>query len=202
VKDSTGQVVDRFSQDAPYEIPDDKLAALQTLSIPYTHLVSLPAGRYTVETALLDREGNRETASEVAFDNPESKGLGLSSVVLVRQVETATGQPDATDPFRLGNSRVTPELAATLSPGAKPYAYFVVYPDKANPEQPRMVVQFLLNGQVVARKVSELPAPDASGAIPMVIESPAEPGNCELKIIAIQGAGGLARSLKYTVAEK
>jgi hypothetical protein len=62
-----------------------------------------------------------------------------------------------------------------------------------------MVVQFLLNGQVLERQVSDLPAPDANGAIPMLIESAAKPGNCELRITAIQGDTGLARSLKYSV---
>jgi VWFA-related protein len=202
VKDSGGQVVDKFSQDAPYDIPDDKLASIGTASVPYTHLLSLPPGRYTVETAVLDRQANREAANEVAFDSPGRKGMGLSSVMLVKQVEAAAGPPDPANPFRVENNLVTPELTTALSASAKPYVYFVVYPDKASQEQPRIVVQFLVNGQVVARKVSELPAPDPTGAIPMLIESPAEPGNCELKIIAIQGAAALERSLKYTVPAK
>ncbi len=200
VKDSSGQVVDKFSQDAPYEIPDDKLASIETSTIPYTHVLSLPPGRYTVETAMLDRQSNREATNEMVFDSPERKGLRLSSVMLVRQVDAADGQPDASDPFRVGNTRVTPELATTLSATAKPYVYFVVYPDKAKPEQPRLMVQFLLNGQVLAKQVTDLPAPDASGAIPMLIESAARPGECELKIVAIQGAQALERSLKFTVA--
>jgi len=200
VKDASGQVVDKFSQDAPFEIPDDKLAVIATETIPYTHVLTLPPGRYTVETSVLDRQGNRESTSEMAFDSPERKGLRLSSVMLVRQVDAANGQPDASDPFRVGNTRVTPELATTLSASAKPYVYFVVYPDKAKPEQPRLMVQFLLNGQVLAKQVADLPAPDASGAIPMLIESAAKPGDCELKIVAIQGAQALERSLKFTVA--
>ena len=200
VKDASGQVVDKFSQDAPFEIPDDKLASLETSTIPYTHVLTLPPGRYTVETAMLDRQSNREATNEMVFDSPERKGLRLSSVMLVRQVDAAAGQPDASDPFRVGNNRVTPELATTLSAGARPYVYFVVYPDKARPEQPRLMVQFLLNGQVLAKQVADLPAPDASGAIPMLIESAAKPGDCELKIVAIQGGQALERSLKFTVA--
>jgi VWFA-related protein len=202
VKDSSGQVVDRFSQDAPYEIPDDKLASLETATIPYTHLLTLPPGRYTVETVMLDLQSNREATSEMAFDSPERKGLRLSSVMLVRQVDATVGQPDASDPFRVGNNRVTPELATTLSARAKPYVYFVVYPDQAKTEQPRLMVQFLLNGQVLAKQVTDLPAPDASGAIPMLIESSARPGECELKIVAMQGGQALERSLKFTVAGK
>ncbi len=200
VKDSSGQVVDRFSHDAPYEIPDDKLSSVEAASVPYTHVLSLPPGRYTVETAVLDRQGNREASSEVVFESPARKGMGLSSVTLVRKVEAVAGPPDAADPFRFENSRVTADLETALSASAKPYVYFVVYPDKAIPEPPRIVVQFLLNGQVLAKQVSDLPAPDASGAIPMVIESAAKPGDCELRIIAIQGPQALERSLKFTVA--
>ena len=199
VKDASGQVVDKFGQDAPFEIPDDKLAALGTASIPYTHLLNLPPGRYTVETAVIDRESSRAATNEVAFDNPESKGIGLSSVMLVSQVEPATGQPDAADPFLVGKDRVTPDLATTLSASAKPYIYFVVYPDQASSEHARIEIQFLLDGQVVARHAEDLPAADAGGAVPKLFRTVAKPGNCELKIVATQGAESLERSVKYTV---
>jgi VWFA-related protein len=199
VRDASGQVVDKFSQDTPYEIPDDKLATIQSLSIPYTHLLDLPPGHYMVETAVLDREGNREAANEVPIASSGSKGIGLSSVMLVRQVEAA-GQADAADPFRVGNDRVTPELETTLSASAKPYVYFVIYPDKASEEPPRLMVHLLQNGQVLAKRLVELPAPDATGAIPMVLGAAATPGACEMRITAFQGAESLTRSVKYTVA--
>ncbi len=201
VKDASGQVVDKFSQDTPYEILDDKLATIQSLSIPYTHLLDLPPGHYMVETAVLDREGNREATNEVPIESSGSKGIGLSSVMLVRQVEAA-GQADAADPFRVGNDRVTPELETTLSASAKPYVYFVIYPDKASAEPPRLMVYLLQNGQVLAKRLVELPAPDATGAIPMVLGSAATPGACEMRITAFQGAESLTRSVKYTVAAK
>ncbi len=199
VKDASGQVIDKFSQDAPFEIPDDKMSALAGASIPYTHVLSLPAGRFTVETAVLDREGSRASTSEVVIENPPSKGIGMSSVLLIRQVEAATGKPDAGDPFRVGTKRVTPELAPTLPAGAKPFVYFVVYPDKANSAHARIEIQFLIDGQVVARRAEDLPAADAAGAVPKLFGTLAKPGNCELKIIATQGSESLERSVKYTV---
>ncbi len=199
VKDSSGQVIDKFSQDAPFEIPDDKMAALAGASIPYTRLLSLPAGRFTVETAVLDREGSRASTSEVVIENPPSKGIGMSSVLLIRQVDAATGKPDAADPFRVGSKRVTPELAATLQAGAKPFVYFVVYPDKASSAHARIEIQFLIDGHVVARRAEDLPAADAEGAVPKLFGTLAKPGNCELKIIATQGSESLERSVKYTV---
>ena len=56
VKDSSGQVVDKFSQDSPYEIPEENLAKARATTITFTHPLALPPGHYTVETAVLDRK--------------------------------------------------------------------------------------------------------------------------------------------------
>ncbi|MGA2183028.1 MAG: VWA domain-containing protein [Bryobacteraceae bacterium] len=202
VKDGSGQIVDKFSQDSSWEIPDDKLAAAQAQSITWTHPFNLPPGRYTVETAVLDREGNRASTNILEFNNPEHKGIGLSSVMLVQQVEPVKGQADAADPFEFATSRVIPELAPTLNPASLPYVYFVVYPDKAKAEKPQIEVQFLVDGVVVARQTSDLPPADASGAIPMVVGAVRKSGQCELKIAALQGGESAEQSVKYTVAER
>ena len=199
VKDSSGQVVDKFSQDAPFEVPDDKLASLATATIPYAHLLDLPAGHYSIETAVLDREGSKASTSTVEIDNPAGKGMGMSSVLLVKQVDAATGKADGIDPFRVGSKRVTPELATTLTAGAKPYVYFVVYPDKSISEHARIEIQFLVDGQVVARRAEDLPAADAAGAVPRLFGTVAKAGDCEMKIIATQGRETLERSVKYKV---
>jgi VWFA-related protein len=200
VKDANGQIVDKFSQDSSWEIPDDKLAAVQSQSITWTHPFNLPAGHYTVETALLDREANRASTNVVEFHNPTHKGIGLSSVMLVQQVQPVQGQADAADPFEFATNRVIPELAPALSATSTPYVYFVVYPDKAKTEKPQIEVQFLVDGVVVARQTSELPPADASGAIPMVVGAVRKPGQCELKIAALQGGELAQHSVKYTVA--
>jgi hypothetical protein len=202
VKDSSGQIVDKFSQDAPYEIPDDKLAALGTTSIPYAHLLSLPPGRYTVETAVVDREGGRSSTNVFQIDNRERRGVGLSDVVLVQRVEPVTGQADAADPLQFQGQRVVPEMATSLPPNAEPYVYFIVYPDKSKAEKPKIGVQFLLDGRVIAQQTAGLPDPDATGAIPMSIGAVARPGNYELKITALQGSDSVEQSLKYSIAAK
>jgi VWFA-related protein len=202
VKDANGQVVDKFSQDAPYEVPDEKLAAMQAASILYTHPFHLPPGRYTVETAVLDREGNRSSAGVIEIDNPERNGIGLSDVVLVRQVQRVNGEADATDPFQFASNRVVPELGTVLKPGAQPHVYFVVYPDRARTEPLKLGVQLVADGNVVARQTADLPRPDASGAIPMTIEVAGQPGAYELKITATQGSDSTERSIQYSIAAK
>jgi VWFA-related protein len=207
VKDASGQVIDKFSQDSPYEIPDENLAKAQATSISFTHPLSLPPGHYTMETAALDRESNRATTSTVAFDSPEQKGVGLSSIMLVQHVEPVKGKVESTDPLEFQpdpaqGQRVIPELATDLTPSATPYVFFVVYPDRSIADKPKIQVEFLLGGQVLAKQTADLPAPDATGAIPMVINTAAKPGNCELRVTALQGNSSTKQSLTYTVAAK
>ena len=202
VKDSDGQIVDKFGQDSSWEIPDEKLATAQGQTITWTHPFNLPPGRYTVETAVLDREGNRAGTNVMTFNNPERKGIGLSSVMLVQQVQPVKGQPDSADPFEFATNRIVPELVPSLKAATAPYVYFVVYPDKAKAEKPQIEVQFLVNGVVVARQTSDLPPADASGAIPMVVGAAQKTGDCELRIAALQGSESTEQSVKYTVAAR
>jgi len=201
VKDAGGQIVDKFSEDSVWEIGDDKLAVAQSQPITWTHPFNLPPGHYTIEAALTDRETNRTSTNVMTFDNAKHSGIGLSSVMLVREVEPVKGQADAADPFQFATSRVIPELATALQPATAPYVYFVVYPDKAKAEKPQIEVQFLVDGKIVAKQTSALPPPDASGAIPMVVGAVRRPGHCELKIAALQGGEAAENSVEYTVAQ-
>ncbi len=202
VKDERGAVADRFSLDAPYEVPSDKLAEVQASLITYTHPLRLPAGRYTVEAAMIDHEGRRSSARVIEFASLEPRrGVEISSVILVQRVQPAGASPDAADPFVYQGNRVSPLISTTLSASMKPAVYFVVYPDKTNAEKPKVRVEFLTGGQTLANQTAELPPPDASGAIPVVVGAAMRPGDCELRITAIQGADSATESVRYTVPQ-
>jgi VWFA-related protein len=207
VKDSSGQVVDKFSQDSPYEIPEENLTKARATSITFMHPLTLPAGHYTMEIAALDREANHASVTNVAFDNTEHKGVGLSSILLVGHVEPVSGKVAAADPLEFlpdpaQGKRVVPELDTNLAANVSPNVFFIVYPDKSIADKPKIQAEFLLNGQVLAKQVADLPAPDATGAIPMVINTAAKAGNCELRITAMQGGSSSVQSLKYSIAAK
>ncbi|MGA2038603.1 MAG: VWA domain-containing protein [Bryobacteraceae bacterium] len=207
VKDSSGQVVDEFSRDVPLEVPDENLEQMRKSTIPFTHPIQLPPGRYTLETAVVDQEARRASVSRLEFESPAAKGLALSSVVLAQQVQTVNGQVDATDPFEFSSgsraTRVIPELSAALSAQAQPLAYFVVYPDKADPAKPKIEVESLADGQVIAARTLDAPAAGPNGAIPLVLRAPAHAGNCELRITAVQGSNkSVTESLAYTIGAK
>jgi VWFA-related protein len=200
VKDPNGEIVDRFGQDYLYLVPDAQLAGIQAAAIDYKHAFNLPAGHYTVESVLLDREAKRASTSTVEFDSPSANGVGLSSVMLVARADALTAEPDADDPLQFQGRDLVPMLGGSLKASAQPLLYFVVYPDKSIQEMPRIRVQFLVNGEELAQKQDELPPPDSSGAIPVVVNAVTKPGNCEIRITASQGFHTATRSVTYTVA--
>ena len=207
VKDSTGQVVDKFSQDSPYEIPAENLTKARATSITFTHPLALAPGHYTMETAALDREANRASTSKIEFDSPEQKGVGLSSILLVQGMEQVKGKVESADPLQFQpepaqGKRVIPELATKLPANTSPYVFFVVYPDSSIGDKPKIQAEFLVDGAVLSKQVADLPAPDATGAIPMVINTAAKPGDCEIRITAVQGKSSTMQSLKYSIAAK
>jgi VWFA-related protein len=201
IRDANGQVVDKYSVDQPYFIADANLAAVRATPLIYTHSLDLPPGHYTVETALVDREGSQATAENAQFDIPApSKGVGISSLVVVQQVEAANAQPDAADPLIFKGKHVIPMVEATVNPANKRYVYFVVYPDKSNAEKPKIHVAFKTGGQIFAEQTADLPAPDATGTIPMFVAAATRPGSCELQITALQGSESATEHIKYAVA--
>jgi hypothetical protein len=200
IRDSNGDVVDKYSLDQPYYIADANLAATRASALTYTHPIDLPPGHYTVETAIVDREGSQATAETSAIEVPAPpKGLGISSLVVVEHVEPAKDQADAADPLTFKGRHVIPMVQATVNPANKRFVYFVVYPDKSNTEKAKIHIEFKTGGQVFAEQTTDLPAPDASGTIPMFVAAVPRPGTCELQVTALQGSESAASHIKYGV---
>ncbi len=203
IKDANGQVVDKFSQDSPFEFPASSLkqAAFSNLDLAYP--VNLPPGKYRAEIAVVDQEAHRASVSRFDFESQAPKPLELSSLTLVQRVENVKSGDPNTDPFVLSDGshfrRVVPQVENKLASNAKPMAYFVVYPEKNTQDKPRIQVEMLVNGKVLARQMSELSAPMPDGSIPMLLGAPLAPGNCELKITATQGKDTITQSLRYVV---
>jgi hypothetical protein len=203
LRDANGQVVDKYSVDTPYTIPDANLAAVRATALTYTHPLDLPPGHYTVETALVDREGGQASTNVTPIDVlAPAKGVSISSLVAVQELAPAGTQADNADPLTFKGKHVTPMVDAVVNPANKRYIYFVVYPDKSNTEKPKIHVEFRSGGQVFAQSTADLPAPDATGAIPMFVAAATRPGDCELQITAQQGSQSATSRLQYAVAAK
>ncbi|MGB9458054.1 MAG: PA14 domain-containing protein [Bryobacteraceae bacterium] len=199
IRDAEGHVVEKMSQDFPFQVPDARVAGFQAGSFSYTRPVTLPPGRYTLEAAIADREADHASVRAVQFENPEYGGVGLSDLLLVKKLEDVNGPPDATDPLECGGKRALPELAGVVRASAQPFIYFMVYPDAALDAKPRMEVELSAGGRVVARQTADLPAPNADGAIPMSVATVTAPGTYAVKIAIQQGSQRVERRLEYLV---
>jgi VWFA-related protein len=201
IRDANGEVVDKYSLEKPYYVPDANLAAMRADRLTYTHVFDLPPGKYTVDAAVLDREGAKATSETGSFEVPAPpKGVGISSLALVGYLNPAGAQPDANDPFVIKDKLVVPMVEAEVSPSSKHWIYFVVYKDKASQEKPKIHVEFKSGGQVVADQTASLPEADKNGAIAMLVAAPIRPGNCELQITAMQGTESASEHIAYVGA--
>jgi len=202
IRDVEGHVVQKMSQDFPFEFPDARLAAFQAGSLSYTRAVPLAPGRYTVEAVVDDREANEASVRSLEFENPEYGGVALSDLLLVKKLEDINGPQDAADPLEYGGKRALPELGGVVRASAHPFIYFMVYPDTTAEARPHMEVEFSLGGRAVAHQTADLPAPDASGAIPMSIVTLIEPGNYAIKVAIQQGSERVEKHLDYSITEQ
>jgi VWFA-related protein len=199
VKDSTGQVVDKYSVDQPYYIPDAKLQDALSMPIEYTHPVNLPAGHYTVETAVIDREVGRASTSTSQFDSPDMKGIGVSSILVIQRMEAAD-KPDPNDPLVFMGKRLVPLLDSTLHAGSPYMLYFAIYPDKSNTEQPAAQIEVSSGGKVLATVPAKL---IQDGSVWRALAgAPAQPGSYQVKVTATQGSSPAAtQTLTYTAVK-
>ena len=185
IKDSGGQVVDKYSFDQTYYLPDDKWKAALATPIVYSHPLNLPAGHYTVETAVVDREARRASVSVTEFDNPEIRGFGMSSLMAIQSVENAD-KPDAADPMQFQGKVLVPMLGKTAH-ADKPYLlYFLAYPEPSNAEKPAAQVEISADGKVLATGPVSLKGEGA--VLRGLLKGPAVAGNLQVKVTVSQGS--------------
>ena len=194
VKDRDGKVVERVSQDYPFQGPLDKLPQLRQGNVVFKRRLVVPSGSYTVELVAQDRDGAATSVYRAPLEVPASQGLAVSSVVIVRKMEQApppqAGAPE--DPLRGEAMRIVPSLDDPISKAvtAKVPIYLVVYPVAGSPS-PQMTMEFSSEGKAEGRSAVALPAADLDGRIRFLAPIPIDrfgPGRHELKVIVRQGS--------------
>jgi VWFA-related protein len=192
VKNAKGEVVEKFTRDMPLQGALDKQEAVKTGNFIYKELLTVPAGKYTLETAVVDRETNKISAARTEFEIGAPKGVGISNISLIRSFQPNAKDLDPNDPFQFQGGRVTPTLTPVVKAiqGAELSMFFVVYPDPANPAKPVVDLEYIKDGQVVGKGTLELPPADAQGRIPYIMSSAASampPGDYVIHATVRQG---------------
>jgi hypothetical protein len=82
----------------------------------------------------------------------------------------------------------------------KPFVYFMIYPEASDRAKPAVRVRLLKDGRTVATLRPDIGSPDASGAIPMLLQLTDKPGSYEVRATVTQGNSTTERVLQYTLA--
>jgi VWFA-related protein len=190
VKDAKGDVVQKITRDRSFQVTPDQLKAGNF--IEKTQVV-LPPGKYTFETAVMDRETGKTGMQRLDFTvTPSPKGVGISSMTPIRAYTANVKGIDPAEPFQFQGGIITPTMNTSVVRVEKAAIrlFFIVYPEAGNKAKPTVEVEFLQGGKSLTKVPMELPAPDAPGTIPYVMTIPAAaipPGVYELRATARQG---------------
>ena len=192
VRDATGAVVEKFSEDSPIFLPRAQRAELKRGNAVFLRSFSPAAGRYSVETAVVDQLGKRYCVRKQPLEvRPPASGLAVSEVALVKRTEAVpAGALRTEDPFRQGPTRIVPFLAEPhLRPGEPLSLFLVAYP-KVGTTRADLLLELVRDGRVVGQTLSELPAADGAGRIPFLTQISLQdfaPGRYEVRVLFQQG---------------
>jgi VWFA-related protein len=194
VKNSNGEVLKKFGNEIPLKVPSAKMAALAQSHFIYTERVDLPPGRYTLETAVMDEQGETVSADKRSILIAPTEGkLGLSSVAVIRTLKDRDPSTTAADPWVMGDKVVSPTLEPEVkkaTTSSLPF-YLVVYPNLAQKGvAPELTMEFTKDGQLLGSGPAQLPAADKDGRIQYVAQVPVQQlptGNYSVRFVVKQG---------------
>ncbi|HXI41164.1 MAG TPA: VWA domain-containing protein [Bryobacteraceae bacterium] len=189
VKDAKGEVVQKLSRDRSFQVTSEQLKMGNFVD---KMMVALPPGKYALESAVMDRENGKIGTARSEFTiAAKARGVGLSSLTLVRSFAPNAKGLDSNEPFQFQGASITPTLDNSVhkAPDAALRLFFVVYRDPSISAKPTVEIEFLQNGQSLTKASLPLPEPDAQGRIPYVMTVPAAgipPGLYEVRATARQ----------------
>ena len=197
VKDAKGEVVQKLARDRGFQVTADQLKLGNFLD---KMTVTLPAGKYSLESAVMDRESGKIGTQRAEFAVPaRTPGVAISSLTPMRSYTPNAKGLDPNDPFQFQGGSVTPTTDLTVKKGANAVLrlFFTVYRDPSLSTAPAVEIEFLQAGKVLTKVPMQLPAADAQGRIPYLMTIPAESipsGSYEVRATARQGATAASAS--------
>lgn len=204
IKNDKGAVLERFSEDIPVHDAPDVLRSPEHAYLTMERHFSAEPGTYTLETAVMDRIGNKAGAQRTQFAiDPVTKGPALSDVALVRQVEPLHAETASFEPMRYMNGRVIPDLAEEMpEKPSKLQVFFLVHPLSPASGQPQLSMEIFRNGESVGKMPLELSQSEGLGALPYLGTISGHvfpPGNYKVVATLTQGSQTASSSAEFKV---
>jgi VWFA-related protein len=191
VKDANGEVVQKLSRDHSLFVTPDQLKMANFVE---KIAIALPPGKYTLTSAVMDRETAKMGTQQSEFTVPaRGNGVAISSMTAVRSYTPNVKGLDPNDAYQFQGGSITPTLNNHV-PRSKDSAlrlFFTIYQDGAISSPPSVEVEFLQGGASLTKVSLPLDAADSQGRIPSVMTIPAAsipPGNYVIRAVARQGS--------------
>ena len=191
VKDAKGEVVQKLARDRAFQVTPDQLKLGNFLD---KMTVTLAPGKYSLESAVMDRESGKIGTVRSELTVPaKAPGVAISSLTPMRSYTPNAKGLDPNDPFQFQGGSITPTMDLTVKkgPNAVLRLFFTVYQDASISAAPAVEIEFLQAGKSLTKVPMQLPAADAQGRIPYLMTIPAEAipsGSYEVRATARQGA--------------
>jgi hypothetical protein len=191
VKNDKGEVVQKLTRDRGFQVTPDQLKLGNFLD---KMTVALPAGKYSLESAVMDRESGKMGTQRSEFTVPaKAPGVAISSLVPMRSYTPNAKGLDPNEPFQFQGGSVTPTMDLTVrkGPNAVLRLFFTVFQDASVSAPPAVEIEFLQAGKSLTKVPMQLPAADSQGRIPYLMTIPAESipaGSYEVRATAKQGS--------------
>ena len=203
VLNATGEVVETFGQEVALGGTPEQVAAARGQTLPLARRLRLAPGSYTVELAVRDTVGDKTSALRLQLTVPSSEDVALSSLVLVSAIEPADPKSDPSDPLRLGDKRLVPNLGRPVAPapGAMLPVYYAAFVKPGAPA-PSVALEVSRDGKVVMKGASPTAAPDAEGRITGLLPLPLQKltaGSYAVKVTVSDGKTAAEETTAVTV---
>jgi hypothetical protein len=176
VKDERGQVVQKISRDIPYPVPMNKKDELQRGVVSFTAPFLLAPWRYTLETAVVDRQSMKASVRRSTLVAGHGSGMSMSDFTLVRRVDAIEGPANGADPLQAKGVKVTPELSGSVPPqsGAQVQFYAAAHPPMPVDAPVEVRMEIARDGQTLVRSpLSEVSA-ETTGVVPVLVGVPSD----------------------------
>ncbi len=204
VKDQSGLVIERFSEDIPRRRIAKKSEMDKLGVISFLRHFNSPPGQYILEAVVTDHSSGKSGAQRVAFEVPSSAGTpSLSSLLLVRNTELFHADDDPSEPLRHGSARVIPSLSGQLLPNAKDVSiFFTAHSEPHAPEAASITIQVFFDGKPLGGQPM-LSHPDSGQEFSSYLSrfsiSPPQDGVYEVKATLSQGGKTSESSTSFTL---
>lgn len=206
IQDSKGTVLERFGEDFPLHEASGQLRDDPSQAITLEEHFSGDPGVYTLETAVMDRIGNKTGAQRTTFTiEPPVKSPSISDIALVDSVEPVQEDSQSFDPMLYSNGRIIPNLATELPEDTHSLSFFfLLHPVADATHKPALRMKILYGGQLITETPMEFDkASDTGAAIPYFATIHGHifpPGEYEVKALLSQEGSTASSTVSFRVA--